>query len=164
MLVMGIDGSTKSTGVSIMKDGELIYYTLISIKDADAFVRIKKMLIEIYKILDKYEIDIICMEKAFTKTNIDTTMKLANLAGGVMAYCALHNIEFQHPVPSEWRKKIGIQMGRVKRDALKEMAISAVKKEYGIDVNDDVSEAILLARSIFNLPKLEITEDDLWGE
>ena len=164
MTVVGIDGSTTNTGISVMQDGKLIYYNLISIKDSDVFMRIRKMLIEIYKVLDQYVVDIICMEKAFTKTNIDTTMKLANLAGGVIAYCALHNIEFKHPLASEWRKKIGIQTGRVKRDALKEMAINVVKKEYHLDVNDDVSEAILLSRSVFDLPKLKISEDDLWGE
>ena len=45
-----------------------------------------------------------------------------------------------------------------------EEAILAVKNEYGINVNDDVAESILIARSAFNLPKIEISEDDLWGE
>ena len=79
-----------------------------------------------------------------------------------MLYCAKNNIEFSHPLPTEWRKKIGIiQSKNVKRDVLKAEAILAVKKEYGLDVNDDISESILLARSAFDLPKIEITEDDL---
>ena len=79
-----------------------------------------------------------------------------------MLYCAQNNIEFNHPVPTEWRAKIGIiQSRKVKREVLKEEAILAVKKEYGLDVNDDIAEAILLTRSAFNLPKIELSEDDL---
>ena len=41
-------------------------------------------------------------------------------------------------------------------------AICAVKQEYDLDVNDDVAESILLARSAFDLPKIDVSEDDLW--
>ena len=164
MIVAGIDGSTNMSGISIIQDGELKFYTLVDChKEKDTMKRIRIMLVKICEILDQYDIDAIHMEKAFTKTNIDTTIKLANIAGGIMFYCAKNDIEFIHPLPSEWRKKIGLQQGKsVKRDVLKAEAIEAVKREYGIDVNDDVAEAILLARSAFDLPKIEITEDDLW--
>ena len=80
-----------------------------------------------------------------------------------MLYCAQNKIEFINPLPSEWRKKIGLrQSSKVKRDELKEEAICAVKQEYDLDVNDDVAESILLARSAFDLPKIDVSEDDLW--
>jgi hypothetical protein len=70
-------------------------------------------------------------------------------------------------MPSSWRAKIGIKQGegkhKVKRETLKEMAIKLVKQEYGIDVGDDIAESLLIARSKFDLPKLEISEDDLWN-
>ena len=164
MIVAGLDCSTKMTGISIMQNGELKFYTLIDIhKEKDVMKRISTMLLKICEVLDQYNVDAIYMEKAFSKQNVDTTMKLANLAGGVMLYCSQHDIEFNHPLPSEWRAKIGIQQSnKIKRDVLKEEAIAAVKREYGIDVNDDVAEAILIARSAFDLPKINITEDDLW--
>jgi Holliday junction resolvasome RuvABC endonuclease subunit len=58
MLVAGIDASTKATGVSIMRDGELLYYKLIAIdskKVPDAYERIKKMFVMICEILEQYE-------------------------------------------------------------------------------------------------------------
>ena len=104
------------------------------------------------------------MEKSVFKTNIDTVQKLANLAGGIMLYCAQNDIEFHHPLPPEWRAKIGIQQSnKIKRETLKEEAILAVKNEYKINVCDDVAEAILIARSAFDLPKINVTEDDLWN-
>lgn len=165
MLVAGIDASTNKTGVAVMDDGELVYYALIDLhKEKDAMKRIPNMLIKISEILEQYNIEIVYMEKAFNRSNTDTTMKLANLAGGVMYYCRKNDIEFVHPEPSVWRAKIGLQQGRgVKRDVLKAEAIKAVKNEYGVDVNDDVAESILICRSAFNLPKIGMTEDDLWN-
>lgn len=165
MVVAGIDGSTKSTGVAIINDGILEYYTLIDLskETQDSMKRIRHMLIEISNVLDKYKLDAVYMEKSFNKQNVDTTQKLSNIAGGVMMYCAQNDIKFVHPMPSEWRSVINLAQGnKVKRDVLKAEAIKAVKNEYGIDVNDDVAESILIARSAFDLPKLNITEDDLW--
>ena len=163
MLIAGIDGSTKNTGVSIMRDGKLEFYTLIDFhKDKDAMKRIQNMWVEISAILDKYKPDAVYMEKSIDKKNIDTLQKLSYLAGGVMFYCTKNNIEFVNPFPVEWRAKIGIkQSNKIKRDVLKAEAILAVRKEYGIDVNDDVAESILICRSAFNLPMIDITEDEL---
>ena len=165
MLVAGIDGSTNSTGIAIMENNELKFYTLIDLhKEKDAMKRIQNMLLKICEVLDKYKIDAVYMEKSILKSNVDTVQKLANLAGGIMLYCAKNNIEFHHPLPSMWRAKIGIrQSSKVKREVLKEEAILAVKKEYSIDVNDDIAEAVLIARSAFDLPQINISDDDLWG-
>lgn len=160
MRIAGIDGSTNNTGVAIMKDGRLEFYTLIDLhKEKDAMKRIRQMLLKISEILDRYDLDAVYMEKSVLKNNVDTVQKLANLAGGIMFYCASNGIEFHHPLPPEWRARIGIrQSSKIKREELKEEAIYAVKKEYGIDVNDDIAEAILIARSGFDLPKIDISE------
>lgn len=160
MRIAGIDGSTNNTGVAIMADGQLEFYTLIDLhKEKDAMKRIRQMLLKISEILDRYDLDAVYMEKSVLKNNVDTVQKLANLAGGIMFYCASNGIEFHHPLPPEWRARIGIrQSSKIKRDELKEEAIYAVKKEYGIDVNDDIAEAILIARSGFDLPKIDISE------
>ena len=165
MLVVGIDGSTNSTGLAVMKDGELKFRTLIDLhKEKNAMKRIQNMLLKICEILDEYDIDAIYMEKSVLKSNVDTVQKLANLAGGIMLYCVQNDIAFNHPFPSEWRAKIGIEQSKkIKRETLKEEAILAVKNEYGINVCDDVAEAILIARSAFDLPKIDVTEDDLWN-
>lgn len=165
MRVAGVDASTKCTGVAIMQDGQLEYYTLIDLhKEMDVMKRIRNMLLKICEILDEYKIDAVYIEKSILKNNVDTVQKLANLAGGIMLYCAKNDIEFYHPVPPAWRAKIGIkQSSKIKRDVLKEEAILAVKKEYDIDVGDDIAEAILIARSAFDLPKIEISTDDLWN-
>ena len=166
MVVAGVDASTKKSGVCIMSNGELIYHTLIDLeKEKDAMKRIFKMMIKICEVLDQYDIDVVCMEKSILKTNVDTVQKLSNLAGGIMLYCAQNGIQFEHPTPPMWRKVVGLQQSsKIKRDVLKAEAILAVEQEYGLLVGDDIAEAILLARSMFDLPKINVTEDDLWGE
>lgn len=164
MVVAGIDASTTATGVSVMKDGELVYYELIAIdskKEKDAYKRIKEMLIRICTILDGYEIDKVYMEKAICKGgNVDITIKLAYLSGGMSLYCIQKDIEFHNPTPASWRASVGIKNGRgVLREEQKAQAIQAVKDWYGIDVGDDVAEATLIARSAFKLPKLQIEEE-----
>lgn len=169
MVVAGIDASTTATGVSIMENAELKQHFLIEInprKEKDAEKRIKIMLAKICEILAQYDIDAVYIEKAICKGgNVDVTIKLAYLSGGIYCYCVQNDIEFHNPQPSAWRKTVGIAQGRgVKRDTQKAEAIKGVKDEYGLDVGDDVAESILLARSAFDLPKLNITEDDLWDE
>ena len=165
MLVAGIDASTTATGTSIMCDGELIYYELIAIdskKEKDAYKRVQEMLIKICAILDRYKVDKVYMEKAICKGgNVDITIKLAYLSGGMYLYCTQNGIEFNNPAPSTWRARVGIPNGRgVVRADQKACAIQAVKEEYSIDVGDDIAESILLARSAFDLPKLNLVKKD----
>ena len=165
MLVAGIDASTTATGVSLLRDGELIYYELIAIdskKEKDAYKRVQEMLTRICAILDRYDVDKVYMEKAICKGgNVDITIKLAYLSGGMYLYCTQNNIEFNNPAPSTWRARTGIPNGRgILRADQKAYAIKAVKEEYDLDVGDDVAESILLARSAFNLPKLQLVEEE----
>ena len=167
MVVAGLDCSTTKSGAAIMSDGELQFYTLIDLhKEKDVTKRMNAMMLKLCDILDKYELDEVHIEKAIMKGgNVDTTQKLSYLSGAIMLYCAKRNIKFVNSLPSQWRSKIGIQQGsKIKREVLKAEAIKAVEKEYNVVAGDDTCEAILLARSAFDLPKLNITEDDLWDE
>lgn len=161
MKIAGVDASSNKTGIAIFENGEYIEHTLIDlhkIKDPDQ--RIPKMMVEICKYIKKHMPDKIIMEKSMMKNNIDTVQKLSNIAGAVMLYAATKNIEFQHVYPSEWRKTIGLQQStQIKREVLKEEAVQAVKKEYGIDVTDDEAEALLIARSGFDLPQITVEVD-----
>ena len=169
--VVGIDASTNKTGICLFRDQEYVTHTLIDChKEKDAMKRIPMMANMICEYLDGIDnIDVIIMEKSILKSNIDTVQKLSNLSGAIMLYAYQHGIKFENPVPTEWRRKIGLEQSKnVKREVLKLEAIKAVKQEYNMDVSDDEAEAILTARSGFDLPKIEIkaedVADDCWGE
>lgn len=171
MVVVGIDASTNKTGICVFEDKEYLTHMLIDChKEKDAMKRIPMMANEICEYLDDiFKIDVIIMEKSVLRSNIDTVQKLSNLAGAVMLYAYQHNIKFEHPVPSEWRRKIGLeQSNKVKREVLKLEAIKAVEQEYKMTLTDDEAESILIARSGFDLPKINIkaqdVDDDIWGD
>ena len=170
MKIVGIDASTNRTGICLFQDKEYVAHTLIDChKEKDAMKRIPMMANMICKYLDEIDdIDVIIIEKSVLKSNIDTLQKLSNLAGAIMLYAYQHNIKFENPVPSEWRRKIGLEQSKnVKREVLKLEAIRAVRQEYGMDVSDDEAESILISRSGFDLPKINIkaedVEDEIWG-
>lgn len=164
MIIAGIDASTNKTGIAIFRDGEYIEHTLIDLhKIKDSSERIPKMMMTICKYLDEQKPDKIIMEESMLTTNASAMKMLSNIAGAVMYYAASHGIKFEFALPTHWRKKIGLsQSSKIKREVLKAEAILAVKQEYDMDLTDDESEAILIARSGFDLPKIVITEDDIW--
>lgn len=166
MKIIGIDASTNKTGISLFIDGKYETHTLIDLhKIKNANERIPKMMLAICDYLDQHQIDKIIMEESMMTTNISTVKMLSNIAGAVMCYAANHNIEFEFVLPTHWRKKIGLsQSNKIKRDILKAEAILAVKQEYGLRVTDDEAEAILMGRSGFDLPKIIISEDDVWDD
>lgn len=164
MRIIGIDASTNKTGIAVFEDGAYIKHTLIDLhKIKNSAERIPKMMTAICEYLDAHKVDKIIMEESMLASNVATVKMLSNIAGAIMYYAASHGIEFQLDLPSAWRKRIGLAQGKtVKRDVLKAEAIAAVKKEYWMDVTDDEAESLLIARSGFDLPKIVVTEDDLW--
>lgn len=162
MRIAGIDASTNKTGIAIFQSGSYVEHALIDLhKIKDSNERIPKMMMAICDYLEKHKVDKIIMEESMMTNNIATVKMLSSIAGAVMYYAASHGIEFQLDLPSAWRRRIGLTQGRsVKRDVLKAEAIAAVKQEYGMDLTDDESESILIARSGFDLPKIILADDD----
>ena len=162
MIVCGIDASTNYTGLAIVQDGRYVEHILIDLhKIKKSNERIPKMMLAICEYLSKHKVDKIIMEESMMTNNISTVKMLSNIAGVVMYYATSHNIEFEFSLPTHWRKKIGLsQSNKIKRDELKAEAIMAVKQEYHMNLTDDECEAILIARSGFNLPKIILEEDD----
>ena len=63
MIIMAIDASTKSSGVAIFKDSEMIYHECVTASSTDLIKRIKVMVAGLHKILDKYEVEKIVLEE-----------------------------------------------------------------------------------------------------
>lgn len=165
MIVAGIDASSNKTGIAIFEDGKYVEHTLIDLHNIkDSTERVPKMMLAICEYLEKHDINKIVMEESMLTTNAATMKMLSSIAGAVMYYAASHNIRFQFELPTAWRKKVGlVQSNKVKREELKAEAMAAVQQEYGLRLTNDEAEAILIARSGFELPKIVLTvEDDDW--
>ena len=157
MIILGLDLSSKSTGVALLKDEQIIAYTTLTASSTDTIKRIQKITNELKEFVEKfsanYKIDKIIMEEVRPDggLNLQTYKTLmwvqASVAFMLHDTCAA---AIEYIYPSSWRSKLGIKQGRgVKRASLKEEDIQYVKDTYNIETNDDAADAICIALSYF---------------
>ena len=148
MKVLSIDGSTKSTGFALFDGKELKHYKCVTASSSDLATRIKKMVFALDEILSKNKIDIIVLEEVRPEQglqNIKTHKALMYLQGAfyLLIQERFKHIKIEYLYPNEWRSKCGIKTGAgVRRSSLKPLDIKFVKETYGLDVNDDIADAI----------------------
>ena len=147
MTILALDCSTKNTGWSIFKEQELIDYGCISAGSANLFHRIDKMILELNKIIEKYKPEKVIIEDvlpADVHNNIKIYKALTYLQGYVLHALDDNGItDIKFYTASEWRSKCKIKTGPgIKRETLKSKDIDFIKQQYGIEVNDDVADAI----------------------
>lgn len=150
MKICGIDASTKKTGISLLEDGKLIEYRLLDYsREKDLEKRMKEMCLSISTLLEYFNPNLILCEDVWLSANPNTAKTLARLGGAIYMWAILNNKDFNFLIPSNWRAIVGLKIGKVKREDLKKMAVQKVKADYGLDVTDDVAEAILIGASGF---------------
>lgn len=66
------------------------------------------------------------------------------LLGVVELACYTNKVEYEVVSPNVWRKYAGT-CGKT-RTQEKQLSVAMVKEKYGVRVNDDVAEAILIGR------------------
>lgn len=143
---LALDASTKSTGWAIFQEKELIDYGCITISSNDTFKRIKYQTKEIKKLLQKHNFSQIILEEVVTDGRHSRTWKVLmwlQASINFMLYDNQIHVDVQYFYPSSWRSKCGIKNGKgIKRDKEKQYDKEFVKKKYGLDVNDDIADAI----------------------
>lgn len=123
MIICGLDLSTTSSGISIIKDNKLIYNKNIQQdKSIDVYQRIYNMQSEILKILKKYHVNYVAIEDVAlnaSSRNLDTAKKLLLLVGGIIAICGEYNINWKLFMPSSWRHSVGVYQEKKTREEMK---------------------------------------------
>lgn len=156
MYILALDASTKSTGVAVFDDTKLIHYECVTASSNDLIKRIQKITVGIEEVLKKFEIKKIILEEVRPENglqNIKTHRALMWLQASInfMIHDNFPKVEIEYVYPSEWRKQCGIKQGRgVRRDSQKILDIQFVKENYGIDVNDDIADAIGIGHAYTN--------------
>lgn len=158
---IAIDASTKSSGVAIFKNQQLIQYECIIQSSKDVLFRIKNMtsaIESIYNIYKDNETQIIMEQiipdnlnevEEWTK-NQQTFRVLFYLQAAIVLMFHNYNKTVEFIGASSWRKKCGIKQGGVKRDTLKMRDVQFVQNAYNISVNDDIADAICIGHSKVN--------------
>lgn len=156
MNLIAIDASTKSSGIAIYKHNKLQKVDCIKATSSDLFNRIKVMLLGVKKYLQQNpDLEYIVLEEVRQQSlvNVKTYKALMYLQGCI---CLLVHESFKHITvdfmyPSSWRKVCGISQGRgVQRKKQKQNDIEWVRKTFGMDVNDDIADAIGIGYAYLN--------------
>ena len=150
MKVLAIDASSTSTGVAIFQDLKLIHYENITCPQYGPFKRILIMRDAILKIFKQYRptnviIQDVLPEDVRHNQQTYTTLKYLQAAIVLSLYehFSFQNVQFC--TASHWRSVCGIKTGPGRRrDYLKKESMRLVKQQYGLDVNDDISDAICI--------------------
>lgn len=148
MRILSIDASTKSSGWAIFEDTKLVDYGVITASSTDLIKRLHKITDEFDELLNKYSVDTVVLEEVRPENglqNIKTHRALMWLQGqlAVMFHDKHGNPPIEYLYPSEWRKTCGIKTGAgVRRESLKPKDIAFAKSQFGLDVNDDIADAL----------------------
>ena len=152
--LISFDTSTSSTGYAIYISGKLHRYDLIDfkrIKNTDE--RIKEMILKIYEIIETEKPQIIVAEMTVVTRNAQTQRNLTMILGAIQGKCLENNIFFSLLRPTEWRKLVNNEKEKLprKREELKQWSKQKVSDILGInDINDDISDAILIGQAYIN--------------
>lgn len=103
---------------------------------------------KILAFLKKFKPDkIVCEHPQGAGKNVLVVNMISEIIGVARAYAVEKNIEISEVNPSVWRKRVGIEQGKKARTELKNDSVNMVKEIFGIDVVNDVSDAILIGMS-----------------
>lgn len=160
MITIAIDASTKSTGVAIFKDKELVEkYNFVN-NAQGVLKRIKFMTDKIEEVYKQYKPEQcqIVMEQVIPDNlndakwtrNQNTFKALFYLQAAIVLMFDHYNLEVELVGASTWRKWCGIKQGGANRETLKFRDVEFVKKNYNLEVNDDVADAICLGHGKIN--------------
>lgn len=157
MKIMSLDVSTKSTGVAIFDNKQLIEYYNFTASSTDVIKRIQKITkaieetIEKNKDIEKLILEEVRPDENTQGMNMNTHRALmwAQAAIAFMLHEKYPKISIEYVFPGTWRKTCGIKTGRgIKRDTLKQADIEFAEKTYRISgINDDIADAICIGHS-----------------
>lgn len=89
--------------------------------------------------------DVVVIEDVVLQHSVKTLIELARLQGIIIGICDLYGINCVILKTTEWRKLLGFNQGKIKREDLKKQAISYIKEKYNQDVTSDEADAICIA-------------------
>lgn len=166
MYTIAIDASTKSTGVAVFKDKELIEKFNFVNANKSVLKRIKYMtdkIEETYKWYAAFDEPFqIVMEQVIPDNlndakwtrNQATFKALFYLQAAIVIMFDNYDLEVELVGASTWRKWCGIKQGGANRETLKFRDMEFVKEHYGEVPNDDVADAICIGHGkIYHEPE-----------
>ncbi len=142
--IIGLDQSSQNIGVSIYDNGSLVYYDLYRIV-GELNCRMAKWFTFMQDtVIKQWEPDLIIFEDTqYQEVAGASTFRIVSEILGVgVAVATLNNINFTTVLSKVWKSEF--QISGSNRMAQKRNSMKRVKEYFNIEVNDDVSDAILI--------------------
>lgn len=146
MIVMSWDQSTKISAHCVFIDGEYHSCGIVDFhKMKDVHERVQKMGLGICAEIEKAKPDTIIIEEVAQQSNPQTLKLLARIQGIIIGFAAAHQIPVHIIEPSRWRSTLHFKLGaKVKREELKAQAMEYVLNNYGLELTEDLCEAVCI--------------------
>jgi len=141
MRTMGIDSSTTATGWAVIEGDSIVASGIIKPK-GNTVERIIEISQELCRIYREYEPEIVNIEDLSVTRNMKTMKTLSGLLYSILTSLYKQDAIMILLKPTQWRK--GKVEGRT-REQLKQSAIQYIKQKYGLYVEEDTAEAIIIA-------------------
>ena len=162
--ILGLDVSSASTGHCVINNGRLIKSSLGTINPDSKKTygdRLKYFAQELSVLLKKHKPDKVIIEDIFKGPNVKTLKTLAMFRG--VCFLTVFNEIGQDPIcimPTEARKLVGVG-GTSKEDGFNFVIKKYAFSDYEFDKDNDITDAIVLGLSCYEMEKQGITEKDL---
>ena len=153
--VIAFDQATEKFGLSIFDNGELVFYNLYSFTGHldNRLTQIRNFIRDV--VIKEWKPDYIVMEDIQQQHGAVLTYKvLAMLLGVLQVECFTAKVPYEIVSPNVWRKYAGT-CGKTRLEE-KKLSVITIQEKYGVRVNDDVAEAILIGRYGAHVHKQEI--------
>lgn len=145
--VVAIDGATRISGMALVVNGELIDYGRIDLSNSNESTEDRLLLMgkRIWQALNVWKPNIIYIEEP-QGDSFKVSGMIHQIIGFAKAWAVLNGAYIETISPAEWRKYLNFRQGRnVKRSELKQQSMQYVQDLFGINVIDDISDAICIA-------------------
>lgn len=139
MKILSIDSGVEKTGIAIIKDKKLIFSSLILTKKTlKTEFRLKNIYNELKKIIEKFNPEVIVIEKLFFFKNQKTAISVSQAQGVILLLASQKNIKVEFLTPLQI-KQVLTGFGRADKKSIQKM----LKIEFGIDIKqDDIADAV----------------------
>lgn len=150
MRLLALDQSSRITGWAYFKDGELQEYGKIDLTTDDIGLRLNQLRDRIVELIMNFDIDEVAFEDIYMDgqrvNNVATFKVLAEVFG--VCYELFTDMEIKNTavLAGTWKSTLGIK-GKT-RPEQKRAAQVYVKNKYGIDVIQDIVDAICIGDHI----------------
>ena len=146
MRILAFDQSSNLSGFCLYDEKILNSGVIDKHKISNGDARVLEMASEICKKIDELKPSLVAIEDIQNQSSIKTVIMLARLQGAILSYCHAHKINAEILSPSKWRSKLSFQIGKgIKREELKKQAVDYIAEKFGLDIDEDQSEAICIA-------------------